>query len=355
MPETDRPDNSHAHKNDITDNSAEFEFDAISVIEAAPVNYAGRIKVLMAAIIVATIAYTGAWFWVASYIVKTTQTAISDAAKKGQTVTCDQAAAIGYPFRMGLTCSKTGFTDPAQNLKIEAGAFRSAAQIYQPRHIIGELDGPLKFTANNINPLTANWALAHASYSGNGGLPARVSLEIEKPVVTETTTQIGIATLAAFHMRLGENNQVDLASNIDAIQIKDAPAFNFSSDASVSGATRFDAALDSGKPLMDVLRGNQGELRNITLAFTDGGSVTISGPFSWSDAGLLSGTFSVKAGQTAALIDNLSKVTTALGSPVNNLDTVKAMAINDAFDLTITVKDGNASLGFIPLGKISAL
>ncbi len=355
MPETDRPDNSHAHKNDITDNSAEFEFDAISVIEAAPVNYAGRIKVLMAAIIVATIAYTGAWFWVASQIVKGTETVIADAALKGQTVTCDQAAAIGYPFRMGLTCAKTGFTDPAQNLKIEAGAFRSAAQIYQPRHIIGELDGPLRFTANNINPLTANWALAHASYSGNGGLPARVSLEIEKPVVTETTTQIGIATLAAFHMRLGENNQVDLASNIDAIQIKDAPAFNFSSDASVSGATRFDAALDSGKPLMDVLRGNQGEVRAVNLTFPDGGNLTISGPFSISTAGLISATLNVKVTKTDALIDNLTKLSAALGATPPSLPSVNVTATGGTLNVTVIIKDGNASLGFIPLGKIPAL
>jgi hypothetical protein len=354
MPDTSKPD-----KNDIADNSADFEFEPLAEPQperSAP-NFTRRIQVLMAAIIVATIAYTGAWFWFGSQLVKGTETAISDAAIKGQIIICEQPTAKGYPFRMGLTCAKTSFADPVQNVKLEAGAFRSAAQVYQPRHVIGELDGPLSITANNLIPMTVNWALAHASFSGSGGLPSRVSVEIEKPVVSETkapTQLIGSANLAGFHMRQGENNQIDLASTIDAALFKDAPAFNFSSDASISGATRFEAALNSGKPLVDVLRGNQGEIRDVNLTFITGGSLSISGPFSLSEAGLISGTFSVKASQAGALIDNLSKVGIALGAAANNLTAIKAMAINDRFNLSITVKDGNAALGFIPLGKIPA-
>jgi hypothetical protein len=360
MPETPRPDNSLSRKKDITDNSADFEFEPLPVAPLATtaVNYTRRIKLLMAAIVVGIMAYTGAWFWAGDKLVTVTNAAISDAALKGQTITCAEPTAKGYPFRMGLTCSKTGFADPAQGLKIEAGAFRSAAQVYQPGHIIGELDGPLAVNAAPLNPFTVSWALAHASFSGSVGLPQRVSVEIEKPVFTETALpafQLGGANLAAFHMRQGENNQVDLASIIEAAKIKEAPVFNFSSDAAISGATRFDAAIKSQRPLIDVLRGNDGQLRNVNLAFVDGGNVTISGPFSISTAGLLSATLSIKAGKANALIDNLGKLSLAFGASVTNLDVLKAMAINDQFNLTVTIKDGNASIGFIPLGSIPAL
>jgi hypothetical protein len=349
---------SETDKNDITDSSADFEFEAVPVEEPVIPNYTRRIQMLMAAIFVAIIAYTGAWFWFGNQLVKGTETAISDAAFQGQTIICDEPTAKGYPFRMGLTCSKTGFADAAQGLKLEAGAFRSAAQVYQPRHIIGELDGPLTVNTTKLNPFTVNWALAHASFSGDGGLPQRVSLEIEKPVFTETASsalEIGGANLAAFHMRQGDNNQVDLASNIEGAKVKDAPVFNFSGDAAISGATRFDAAIESQRPLIDILRGNDGQLRNITLTFVDGGSFTISGPFSISTAGLLSATFKIKAEKAGDLIDNLGKLGAELGTTLNNLTALKAMAITDTINLTITIKDGNASIGFIPLGTIPAL
>jgi hypothetical protein len=352
------PETPSQNKNDITDSSADFEFDAVPVQEPVIPNYTRRIQMLMAAIFVAIIAYTGAWFWFGDQLVKGTETAINEAALKGQTIICDEPTAKGYPFRMGLSCSKTGFADAAQGLKIEAGAFRSAAQIYQPRHIIGELDGPLTVNTTKLNPFTVNWALAHASFSGNGGLPQRVSLEIEKPVFTETATpslQLGGANIAAFHMRQGDNNQVDLASNIEGAKIKDAPVFNFSSDAAISGATRFDAAIESQRPLIDILRGNDGKMRKLNLAFVDGGSVTISGPFSISTAGLLSATLSIKAENTDAFIDNAGKLAVALGANVDNLTALKAMAVTDTINLTITIKDGNASIGFIPLGTIPAL
>lgn len=352
------PDTSKADKNDITESGADFEFVASSQTQAekpAP-NFARRIQMLMIAIIVAVIAYTAGWFWFGSQLVKSTQAAISEAQLNQQTIICDQPEARGYPFRMGLHCTKTGFADG--NLKIDAGAFRSAAQVYEPRRIISELDGPLNIAEANLKPFTLNWALAHASFSGDGGLPERVSVEIEKPVWAETaapTLQMGSANLGAFHMRQGDNNQIDFAANIENAKIKDAPAFNFSSDASISGATRFDLALDSGKPLVEILRGNQGELRNVSLTFIDGGNITISGPFSLSEAGLLSGAFNLKANQAAALIDNISKTAAALGVAQSNLAAIKAMAVNDQFDFKISIKDGNASLGFIPLGKIPAL
>jgi hypothetical protein len=360
MPETPRPDNSQPRKKDITDNSADFEFEALPVAPPAEstVNYTRRIKILMASIIVAIIGYTGAWYWAGDKLQQGVQKAISATALKGQTVICDEPIAKGYPFRMGLYCSKTGFADPAQNIKIEAGAFRSAAQVYQPTRIIGELDGPLLASIDKLKPFTINWGLAHASFSGISGLPKRASLEIENPVFAETampSLQIGEAALTGFFMQQGDNNQIDLASKLESAKIKDAPVFNFASDAAISGATRFDAAIKSKTKIIEVLRGNDGQLRNFNITFVAGGSVTISGPFSISTAGLLSATFNIRAEKVDNLIENASKLATTLGMTFDNIKTLKTMAVTDAINLTITIKDGKAKIGFIPLGEIPPL
>jgi hypothetical protein len=191
-----------------------------------------------------------------------------------------------------------------------------------------------------------------------GGLPQRLSIVFEKPVVAETSTPsvaIGAASLAGFHMRQGDNNQIDLALNIDDTVLKNAPVFNLSADAAISGVTRFEAALKSKTRLIEVLRGNDGQLRNIKLAFADGGNVTVSGPFSLSTTGLLSAELSFTAEKADTLIDNLAKLSTAFGVVPPNLAAIKAMAVVDKINITITIKDGNASIGFIPLGTIPAL
>ena len=353
MPQTPKTDNK-----DITDSSADFEFEPVPEVAPVTVDYGRRIRLLMAAIIVAIIAYTGAWFWFGNQLVTSTQSAINDADLKGQTITCTEPNSMGYPFRMGLSCSKTGFTDANRGLKIEAGAFRSAAQVYQPSHIIGELDGPLDGVAPNFSPFTVNWALAHASIIGINGLPDRLSLEIEKPVFSQVNASqlpLGLADLAAFHMRRGDKNQIDLALSLERSKIKDAPVFTVSTDAFVSGATRFDAAIKNKRPLIEVLRGNDGELRKANLAFADGSNFTISGPLSLSTAGLLSGKLVLKIEKADDFIDNIAKLSAALNFEIKNINTLKAMAVANQINVTITVTDGNASIGFIPLGQIPAL
>ena len=146
-----------------------------------------------------------------------------------------------------------------------------------------------------------------------------------------------------------------MAVKLEGAQIIDAPIFNFASDIAISGATRFDAALESKRPLIEVVRGNDGQLRNAALTFLTGGSVTVSGPFSISQSGLLSATLKVKAEKADQLIDNLGKLSLAFGAAPINLTALKAMAITDEINLTVIIKDGNASIGFIPLGSIPSL
>lgn len=353
MPQRPRQNNK-----DITDKSADFEFPPLpkKPSEENAIDYGRRIKWLMAAIFIAIVAYTAAWFWFGNQLVSLTQNAISKSGTRGQTISCSEPSAIGYPFRIGLSCSATVFADLGKGIDLKSGAFRSAAQIYKPDHIIAELDGPLHIAANGVDQLTINWTLARSSIHGIQGIPQRVSTEIEMPTLADANQhQLGSAERIAFHLRQGAGNQIDLASNVEAAKIKAAPVFNLSADAFVSGASRFKAAIASGKPFVEVLRGNDGELRNLVLTFAEGGSVTISGPFSFSDSGLLSATLQLKADKAGDLIDNFAKLGAEFGLVNENLDLLKAMAVSDQINLSITVRDGNAALGFIPIGTIPAL
>ena len=352
------PETSSTNNKDITDSSAEFEFGALPPRSPPAPDFGGRIRKLAGAIIFVGLAYTFGWYWLGNELIENTQTTISNAALNNIAITCTEAKAKGYPFRIGLSCKKTGFANQTTGLKFEAGAFRSAAQIYEPLKLIAEIDGPLQLSAANIEPLTVNWTIARTSINGIGGLPQRASVEIELAVLAELAipnVQTGSARLVEFHMRHGENNQIDLASNINGVKFKDSPIFSVSSDAAISGATRFDAAIKSKGKIIELMRGNDGEIRNLNLAFADGGSVTISGPFSFSPDGLLSATLGIRAEKAGALIDNAGKLSAAFGVNMDYLNTLKALAVTDNITLTVTIKDGNAAIGFIPLGTIPPL
>ncbi|MGL4405689.1 MAG: DUF2125 domain-containing protein, partial [Notoacmeibacter sp.] len=106
MPETSGPDNKKLAE-DISAMSADFEFEPLPPKIETPPDYGRRIKILTAAIIVAVAAYTAGWFWIGA----TLENAVRSQAAKG-VIDCTDIAAKGYPFRIGLTCSKASYAAP---------------------------------------------------------------------------------------------------------------------------------------------------------------------------------------------------------------------------------------------------
>ncbi|MGL4404575.1 MAG: DUF2125 domain-containing protein, partial [Notoacmeibacter sp.] len=235
---------------------------------------------------------------------------------------------------------------------------RTAAQIYAPEHLIGEIASPLTVSIKDQGEFKLDFETAISSLVGLGGLPERVSLEVQNPGLAQTSPnnlEIGEASLFDLYLRQGQNNQVDLASKLETASLKDAPVFNLSADLAISGATRFDAAIKTNGRLIALLRGNEGEVRSLNFSFVDGGELNLSGPFAISPAGLLSATFKVEADKVDRLIDGLGQISLALGGKALNLSPLKAMALAGKINLTILIKDGDAAMGFIPLGKIPPL
>lgn len=355
MPESSNPINPETKLNDITSISSEFEFDPVPPKELATPNYGGRIRVLMGVIGLAIAVYTFGWFWFAGIV--------EDRARKASAeigITCTDLAAKGFPFRIGVFCSKASakLGPPEAPAVIDVINFRSAAQIYEPTRLITEIGSPATVTWPNGFKTDLNSSLVQASVRLDGALPSRISLVVDNPAVAETgqaANTFGQAIKAEFHMRKGQNNQIDLAANFAEVKIKNASIFNIAADVAVAGATRFEAAIESKKPLVEVLRGTDGEARNLNLTFVDGGNLTISGPFSFSESGLLTATLKLEAKDTAKLIEKLGQLGSGLGFNLKNLDALKAMAITPDITLNITIKDGNASIGFIPLGQIPPL
>ena len=94
-----------------------------------PYNAGRRIRFLAAGIVLVGLLYTGGWYYVANMLETRVAANIAGLQAKGINAACDNAAASGYPFRLGLNCSKVSWVDQAKNVSVSAGAFRSAAQV----------------------------------------------------------------------------------------------------------------------------------------------------------------------------------------------------------------------------------
>ena len=133
-----------------------------------------------------------------------------------------------------------------------------------------------------------------------------------------------------------------------------APPANIAADLTVTGKAEW---LRGGPISPHLLRGTKGELRQVTLDAGNGMNARLSGPFSVSDQGLLSGEFSLTLVNIDAWRENLVKAVpeeTDLINNIANMLTALAGGKNEA-TVKLNVRDGTAFLAFVPIGVLPAL
>ncbi len=125
-------------------------------------NFARRIKWLGICTAIAFALYSAGWFYVAQEGKRRVDIALAQISKSGSLVNCEQSEIKGFPFRLGLFCKSVTFEQPQRGVFFSAGNMRSAAQVYNPKQAVIELDGPALLEAPGLEPLTLNWSLLHA-------------------------------------------------------------------------------------------------------------------------------------------------------------------------------------------------
>lgn len=317
-------------------------------------------KILWLGIIVLIVCalYTAAWYYAAGEI-RSRLVALADAGQRnGLTVECGGMDVRGFPFRFELFCTKPGFADLNHGGSAEAEAFRSAAQVYAPWHVVWEADGPLAATLASGEKLTLNWQNLQSSVQLKMGGLERSSLAadgLDLSLPAEGT--IGVLKAKAAH---GEAHVRQNGENLEAaILLKDVdltppdmsplPLFSASIEAVLAGKA---GALDGRVKGDALLKPSKGELQRAVIDFGQGRVATISGPLEVDEAGLISGRLAVEAEKFAewrpildgAMPSNADSIATAMGAIRGMADDKGTVRIN------IVLDKGQVLLGFIPLG-----
>jgi hypothetical protein len=125
-------------------------------------------------------AWSAAWFVVRARASDAIDAWLVREANAGRNWTCADRSLGGYPFRVEISCSSLRLQHGAVSASL--GRVEAVAQVYQPRHVIAEIEGPLQWSDGQVTA-EATWGLLEASVRHGPSGFQRVSLVAEAPAV----------------------------------------------------------------------------------------------------------------------------------------------------------------------------
>jgi hypothetical protein len=149
-----------------------------------------------ALLLLVVIAWSVAWFMIRNRTDAALDTMLANEKRAGRQWTCADRSVGGFPFRIDVVCSS--LTLQRGDVSASFGRVEAVAQVYQPRHVITEVAGPLRFT-DGIVTIDGTWRLLETSVRSSPVGFERISLAAEEPnlrIVGAAPTEITFASQA---------------------------------------------------------------------------------------------------------------------------------------------------------------
>lgn len=327
--------------------------------EKPPYNAGRRIRWLAVAIVVAIAAWTGGWYWLAGRVDAQAGLLLADQRGLGTDIDCADRTVRGYPFRLEVFCSSLALSRPADGLAIDAGGFRSAAQVYDPGHVYAELDSPVKVSGAAAGAMRFDWKLAAATAILAEPLPQRVAVSVDDLSVALAGLDPAVTTAhVETHMRTNEGN-LDLALRYEGLAVDPALVSGHTLPVLAGDA---DLTVKDGVAIaargVDTLRGLSGEFHRLALLVTPEQGVLVSGPFEIGADGLVSAKLDVYFVDPEGLAATFRPEFPEYGGLINMLAAMPPTPGPDGTPetkLPVNINRGNVTVGLIPVGRIPPL
>ncbi|GJE39941.1 DUF2125 domain-containing protein [Methylobacterium persicinum] len=161
----------------------------------------GRIGLFLPYVLLAIVVlgWSGAWFWIRGRAEGEMDAWLAREAAAGRTWTCQDRSLTGFPFRLELRCA-------AVTLSRSDGSFRlgpatAVAQIYQPRLVLFESQGPFHVEQGGLTG-DASWSALQGSFHGAAEGFTRASLVVDGPKVTVAGAEPQPISVAGRHLEI---------------------------------------------------------------------------------------------------------------------------------------------------------
>ncbi|MCE1235629.1 MAG: DUF2125 domain-containing protein [Hyphomicrobiales bacterium] len=206
----------------------------------APSGPRGRWPLYLAlGVAVAAAAWTAGWTWARSRAIEEMDARLAGLERQGVRVVCPERSVGGYPFRLEISCRDPGVEIAARGLGGSVAALRVVAQIWDPKHVILEADGPLVGEEAGKGRIEATWRRLSMSLRWRPGAVDRASLSIEGLDTTLHGADGRTGRLKAEHWETHGRNAGERAQSLEVV-------------ASAAGAALWVEGRPVGPPRSDV-------------------------------------------------------------------------------------------------------
>ena len=321
----------------------------------------GKLWLLAVAVVLFIALYTAGWFYAASLLREKTLALLGSREAQGFSAECTDADYRGYPFRIGLFCSKVSMEDRPNGISASFGALRSAAQVYDPGHIVWEMDAPAELRSSRGLTVTSAWKSLQSSVITKLKGVERAALVLENPkttIVSSTNNQTFDINAEHAEIHLRQNgSDLDAAVTLEGTDTaakhlpQILPRLTTSIDLTLLGRA---GMIDGSDPNGISLRETKGEMREFRADLGEGRIMLVSGPFSFDEQGRMSGKLKLRVEQLKAWQQSLSQAFPDLAPTLETAASMlSALGGGSSASLDLTIKRGKILAGgFIPLGEI---
>ena len=320
--------------------------------------------VALGLIIVLAGLYTAGWFYAASALKANVLKALGKQNEAGFTGECTDLAQQGFPFNIGLTCSKVEIDDHVKGVSGTFADLSASSHVYSPAHLSWQLNSPAEIRTAQGLSVSSEWTDMQSTLvtQGRGIQQGATTINGLKTALLSTfTNQSGNFTADRAEINVRQN-EGDLEAVVELKNAKtvikdfpaDLPPVNADIDITLGGR----AGLLDGTDDSHGLYNTAGILHHVTADIGDGRTMTLSGPFSFDDQGFVSGQFKLEIHKIGHWRESIKEVIPGSKHIVDMAGKLlKTLAAgDDKVSVDLTADHGAVMLsGFIPVGTIPPL
>lgn len=342
----------------------------MSLTETAKPSRPWKLALPLGLLILLALGWSGVWFYASHRAQSEIEAWIAREALQGRTWSCGERSFGGFPFRFELICTEPTVTFAGTDgWKASAQRAHAVAQVWNPRHIIAEFQGPGVITQGATGRhLEGAWTLLQVSGVGSGGRVERMSLAVDNYALSEGGTTLFAARHGEIHVRHHPGDDtptIDLAAGVlgatgpNGAGLGKAPV-DAELDATITEVPHF-----RSMPVEERLRAWQaagGKVKLLLAKATAGAAVlTASGDVGLDTAGQPEGAITVNVAGAEALLKGLAAsdlmppILAGLGSVVGMAGTPTEVDGRKASAFNVRFRDGRVFLGPLPLGRTAPL
>lgn len=299
--------------------------------------------------------YSWAWFHYAGELRTAAAASLATLSADGRKAECPDMATSGFPLSLRLSCTGFAYRDASEGIAVETGPVRSAAKVYDPFAVDSTFEEPATVALEGMPALHLTWASLTAHTRLARPLPEHVAVAGSDVSVSlenggQRLLHMGTAQLRASP----DGTDLDLTLAFEKLAVGESltPGIDLPP---LDGRTQ--VTVENGIALLArpprSLRGLSAKVENASLSSGEA-KFTISGPVAVDANGLVDAQLTITVEQPRQIAALLGDALPRMRGEIDTAFSGLAM-LGDNPTLPLKIENGEASIGFIRIGKLPPL